>query len=116
MKVFLPQGKLEQWILEEQLDLEGDFLIVAGRRFPVEAAVHVVRTASGADAHQLVSRVKARAQLEGMGAEVLNESMLVGEVAYDVDPGFIVQLPEDGSGEAAGSATGRPGRPGGRPG
>jgi hypothetical protein len=50
----------------------------------------VLREVSGAgDASQLVGKVKTREWLEQQGAELVETSMLLGEAAYDVDPGWM---------------------------
>jgi hypothetical protein len=40
------------------------------------------------DPQELVGRAKARAFLEQMGAEIVESSMLLGEAAYDIVPGW----------------------------
>jgi hypothetical protein len=60
-----------------------------GRRFKVTEAVRVLREVSGGgDAHDLVGRAKSRQELEQVGAEIMESSMLLGETAYDVEPGW----------------------------
>jgi hypothetical protein len=55
----------------------------------VEAA-HVLReVASGSDPNDLVGRVKSRAYLEELGAEIVESSMILGDAAYDVEPGWL---------------------------
>jgi hypothetical protein len=91
-RVFFPQEALDQWIVDAQVDLHGDELTVlaAGRRFKLAEAVRVLREVSDtADPHELVGRVKARAHLDQLGAEIVETSMLLGDVAYDVEPGWI---------------------------
>jgi hypothetical protein len=91
-RVFFPQAALDQWIVDGTVDLQrGELTILAeGRRFALEEAVHVLREVTGAgDAAKLVGRVRTRAALEGLGAELVETSMLLGETAYDVEPGWV---------------------------
>jgi hypothetical protein len=91
-RVFFPQEALDQWIVDATVDLrEGELTIVAeGRRFKLAEAVRVLREVAGsADPHELVGRVKTRAHLEQLGAEIVESSMLLGDVAYDVEPGWV---------------------------
>lgn len=91
-RVFFPQAALDQWIVDGTVDLQrGELTILAeGRRYALEEAVHVLREVSGAgDAAKLVGRVKTRAVLEGQGAEIVETSMLLGDTAYDVEPGWV---------------------------
>jgi hypothetical protein len=91
-RLFFPQEALDHWIVDARVDLRDDELTIlaAGRRFKLAEAVRVLREVSDtADPHELVGRVKARAYLEQLGAEIIESSMLVGEAAYDVEPGWI---------------------------
>jgi hypothetical protein len=91
-RVFFPQAALDQWIMDGSVELQDGELTILGerRRFRLSEAVHIVREVSGAgDAHELLGRVKTRAYLEQLGAEIVETSMLLGDAAYDVDPGWM---------------------------
>jgi hypothetical protein len=91
-RFFFPQDALDQWIVDGMVDVQnGELLVVGeGRRYKLAEAVRVVREVSGsADSHDLVGHVKARQQLERLGAEIIESSMLLGDAAYDVDPGWV---------------------------
>ena len=52
--------------------------------------VRVLREVSGAgDGAKVIGRVKTRAALEQQGAEIVESSMLFGDAAYDVEPGWV---------------------------
>jgi hypothetical protein len=91
-RVFFPQAALDEWIVDGSVELDnGELTILAeGRRYRLAEAVRVMREVSGAgDAQELVGRVKARTYLEQLGAEIVEGSMLVGDAAYDVEPGWL---------------------------
>jgi hypothetical protein len=91
-RVFFPQAALDQWIVDGTVDLaDGELTIVSeGRRYRLAEAVHIVREVSGAgDARELVGRVKTVATLQQLGAEIVESSMLLGDAAYDVEPGWV---------------------------
>lgn len=91
-RVFFPQTALDQWIVDGAVDLQGGVLTLVGegRTYDVAEAVRVLKEVSGAgDAAQLVGKVKTRAWLEQQGAEIVETSMLLGEAAYDVAPGWM---------------------------
>lgn len=91
-RVFFPQPLLDTWIAEERVELTGDQLLLRdeGRRYNIAEAVHVIRDAAGGgDAMSLIGKVKTRDQLGELGAEVFENSMIVGDDAYDVVPGFV---------------------------
>ncbi|XXF75831.1 hypothetical protein P2318_22585 [Myxococcaceae bacterium GXIMD 01537] len=94
-KLFLPQAQLEEWALEDKADLRDGRLVVAqegGASYPVVPAVHFLNLVSGEDAHNLVARVKTESQLQGLGAEQMADSVLVGEAAYEVVPGYVTEV------------------------
>lgn len=91
-RIFFPQAALDQWIVDGTVDLQQNELTILaeGRRFKLADAVRILREVSGAvDMHSLVGRVKERAALEKLGAEIVETSMLIGEAAYDVEPGWL---------------------------
>jgi hypothetical protein len=90
-RIFFPQAALDEWIVEGTVELQDGVLTLlqAGRRYRLAEAVHVVRDASGGGDPELVGRVKARVYLEQLGAEIVESSMLLGDAAYDVEPGWI---------------------------
>jgi len=93
-RVFFPQGALDQWIVEGAVLLEDGVLTMVdeGRRYTLTEAVRVVREVSGeGDGHDLVGRVKTRDLLEQLGAELVETSMLLGDAAYDVEPGWVAE-------------------------
>jgi hypothetical protein len=90
-RIFFPQVALDEWIVEGTAELQdGELTLLAvGRRYRLAEAVHVVSDASGGGDAELVGRVKARVYLEQLGAEIVETSMLLGDAAYDVEPGWI---------------------------
>jgi hypothetical protein len=91
-RVFLPQEALDEWIVAGLIELDAGTLVVVseGRSYTVTEAVRIVREVSGSgDEKGLVSLVKERAELESMGAEIVESSILLGDSAYDVVPGWL---------------------------
>jgi hypothetical protein len=96
VKLFLPQTTLEDWAGSDRADVHERALVLTGEsvRYPVEPAVHLVALVSGPDEHQLLKKVKTDAQLSALGAERLADSVVAGESAYDVESGYVVQVPD----------------------
>ena len=94
VKLFLPQKTLEDWSLGEKADLEDGRLVVKETRssHAVTPAVHFVKVVSGHDAHQLTGRVKTMKQLDELGAEHMMDSVLLGETAFEVVPGYVTEV------------------------
>ncbi|MGH7438853.1 MAG: hypothetical protein ACRENE_24465 [Polyangiaceae bacterium] len=91
-RFFFPQAALDQWIVDEKVELrDGEMSIIgAARHYRLSEAVHVVREVSGTtDRHDLVGRVKPLGALERLGAEIVESSMLLGDAAYDVEQGWV---------------------------
>lgn len=94
-RVFFPQGALARWLDEGKIELVGETLTMRdeGHRYRIVEAVRITREVTGSpDAHSLVGRVKSRAFLDGLGAEIVEGSMIVGDNAYDVVAGFLGTL------------------------
>jgi hypothetical protein len=90
-RLFFPQSALDEWIVDGSVELvDGELVILSeGLRFKLTEAVRVLEEVSGSgDTHDLRGRVKARADLEGLGAELVESSMLLGDAAYDTVPGW----------------------------
>ena len=111
-RVFFPQAALDQWIVDGAADLRDNELTLAGagaegRRYRMAEAVRVLREVSGGeDPNELVGRVKAKGYLEQLGAEIMEDSMLVADAAYDIEPGW-VGIPIGTFAEHLGSAAGQ---------
>jgi hypothetical protein len=91
--VFFPQGLLDLLAAEGKVELDGQDIVVPGDgfRYRMLEAVRVVReVTTGEDPHDLCGRVRSRDELQqNLGAEILGNSMLVEEWAYDVIPGLL---------------------------
>jgi len=94
MKIFIPQEIVDRWVASDRVDLSGEVLTFRGR--PV--ALRMVpgyffdRVSGGTDdAHGLLGRAKAGAAIAALGAEAYMNSVILGETAYDVEPGFLAK-------------------------
>jgi hypothetical protein len=109
MRLFLSQAQLEEWALDDKADIKDGVLVVAGEEgvYPVVPAVHLLQVVSGEDSQGLIAKVKTEEQLKSLGAEQMADSVLLGDTAYEVVPGYVAEVslsPSD-----AGSADGKPG-------
>jgi hypothetical protein len=94
MRLFLPQAQLEEWALEDKADVKDGQLVVTGEQgvYPVTPAVHILAVVSGEDSQGLVTKVKTEDQLRTLGAEQMADSVLLGETAYEVVPGYLAEV------------------------
>src|SRR6185437_7139532 len=91
-RVFFPQTALDEWLGENRAELKGEDLLLRseGRRYRIIEAVRVLREVTGsADPNELLGRVKTRAFMTELGAEILESWMILGDNAYDVVQGFV---------------------------
>lgn len=91
-RVFFPQAALDEWMATDRVEIERDELTILSenRRFRIAEAVRVLREVAGAgDEAELIGKVKSKNYLTELGAELLEESMILGDAAYDVVPGFV---------------------------
>jgi hypothetical protein len=96
MKLFLPQSTLEEWALDDKADLQDGKLVVPAEKgaYALTPAVRFVKLVTGEDEKKLEGRVKTQAQLGELGAEQMMDSVILGESAYEIVPGFVAELPE----------------------
>jgi hypothetical protein len=105
--LFVSQALLDTWASQGRIALDGQSISVLsgegqGRRYALEPAVRFLGVAGGGgDTHQLVARVKTLDQVRELGGESMADSVVLGEIAYEVEPGF---LAEASAVEAAGRA------------
>lgn len=89
--VFVPQGTLEAWLDSGQVQMEGNALHLErlSRTYDVEPAVRFVRVVEGDGPTALLGKVLPESAIAGHGGELLGDSVVFGEVAFEVVPGFI---------------------------
>jgi hypothetical protein len=94
-RLFISQDRLDSWSMEDRIKVDGDTMTLAGdgRSFKIKPACRFLKIAGGdagaADPNKLLGKVKSMSALIHQGAEVLGESVILGDVAYDVQSGFI---------------------------
>jgi hypothetical protein len=91
-RIFFPHTAIDEWLVDGKIDLTAtDLILLAeGRHYKVVEAVHVVSEVTGAnDAHKIVGKVKPKAALDEIGAEIVESSMIIGDNAYDIVSGWM---------------------------
>jgi hypothetical protein len=96
-RLFVSQELLDQWSGEGKIELEGNLLklINESRFFEIQPGVRFVKLAAGEDRQKLNCKVKTESQMSALGAELYMNSVLVGEDAYDVQTGFLCEVPSE---------------------
>jgi hypothetical protein len=90
--LFIAQDKLTQWESEGKVTVQGSVLtLVAEKRaYQLQEAVRFLKVlGNDADAQGLVGRVRTREQLKQMKAEHYMGSVILGDLGYEVQEGFV---------------------------
>ena len=89
-RVFFPQEALDRWLSDGRVEIAGSELTIPNerRRYRLVEAVRVLSEEAGySDPDELVGKVKTVLYLSELGAELLGDSMVLGENAYRVVAG-----------------------------
>jgi hypothetical protein len=93
-RVFFPQQVLDRWLDAGDAELAANELTLRAERkkYRLVEAVRVLSEVSGSgDPYDITGKVKTVAFLTELGSELLGESMLIGDNAYEVVPGWLGQ-------------------------
>jgi len=91
-RLFFPQEALDGWLSSRAAEVSGAELRLGdpSQRFRLVEAVRVLVEVSGAeDRFDVCGRVKAVGNLLELGAELLGDSMIISENAYQIVPGWL---------------------------
>lgn len=100
-RIYVSQALVDRWLVDSRIELDGDLLRLSGAQTSlfINPAVFFECVDGGdADPNQVVGCVKSSQELAQMGAEHYDTSVVLGEHAYTVQPGFIaVPVGADGT-------------------
>ncbi len=91
-RVFFPQDALDRWLAEGRVEISGAELTIPNerRRYRLVEAARVLSEEEGSlDPDELVGKVKTVPFLSELGAELLGDSMVLGETAYRIVTGWL---------------------------
>lgn len=94
VKFFIPQDVVDAWIAADKAELTGEVISLRG----LGVALRLVpgfffgQLAGGSDEkHKLLGKVKVKAAMAAMGAEVYMNSVILGDTAYEAEAGFVAK-------------------------
>ena len=94
VKVFIPQETVDSWLSAERVNLEGEMLQLPGVGLVLRLVpgCYFKEVQAGSDAvFKLLGKVKAKAAVSALGAEMYMNSVILGETAYEVEVGFVAK-------------------------
>jgi hypothetical protein len=83
---------VQQWTEEGRVAVDGSVMNLPelGRTFRLTDAFFIQRLVSeGGDSLKLAGRVKTRAQISAISGEVFLNSLIIGDAAYEGEPGYV---------------------------
>src|SRR5438094_241780 len=90
-KMFLPQDTLELWLESGNVDFEGTVVTLKAHKvsYQLEPAVRITNLIAGLVQSNLVGKVLSQRRVAENGGEILEDSVVFGEVAFQVTPGYV---------------------------
>ncbi|MFO0724853.1 MAG: hypothetical protein U1E65_13820 [Myxococcota bacterium] len=97
--MFVAQSTLEAWLDSGKAEYDGQVVTLKrhAKRYLLEPAVRVVRVVDGASDATLVGRVIPERRIGELGGELMGDSMVFGNIAFEVKGGYIAEI-EPGEG------------------
>lgn len=92
VKIFIPQDQIDTWVTTDKIDVAGEIMTFRNSHVSLRVvpAYYFDHVSGGSDVgHALLGRVKTKAAVAALGAEVYMNSVIVGETAYDVVVGCV---------------------------
>ncbi len=96
--LFVAQAMLDSWAGQGKIDFVGNVMTLLagdgkGRSYALDPAVRFLSVlGADADPNQLLRKVKSLAHLKEIGAEAVDTSVIMGDVGYEVEPGFLAEM------------------------
>jgi hypothetical protein len=95
--LFVSQAMLDSWAEAGKIDFVGNVMTLLagegkGRSYALDPAVRFMKVLGGdQDPNGFLHKVKSLAHLKELGAEPAGDSCILGDVAYEVQPGFLAE-------------------------
>ncbi len=102
-KLFFSERLIDSWTDDEKVVFENDTLRISSgagvKEYRLSPASRFIKVSDGGeDPHGVAGRVKTAEELAKLGADPYLGSCIIGETAYDVEPGYVAVRAEDETG------------------
>ena len=93
-RMFIAQSTLEAWVDSGHVDVRENvaYLKKVHRAYTLEPAVKFVSVVPSDRGQKLIGKVLTERRIIELGGELLGDSVLFGETAFQVEPGFVGTL------------------------
>src|SRR5437764_13696427 len=90
-QMFVAQTTLESWLDSGKVDFDGRVVRLKSHEvaFDLESAVRFIAIIDGVQESNLLGKVLPESRIKELGGEVLGDSVVFGEIAFQVRPGYI---------------------------
>ena len=91
---FFTQKMIEKWAQEKKVHFDGNTLeVLIGKTvsYVLKPATRFLKLVEGEDTLGIKRKVLTKEHLDSLGADLYMNSVIIGETAYEVEPGFIVE-------------------------
>ena len=95
--LFVSQAMLDSWAEQGKIDFVGNVMTLLagegkGRSYALDPAVRFMKVLGDEkDPNGLLHKVKSVAQLRELGRRARRDSCILGDLAYEVQPGFLAE-------------------------
>jgi hypothetical protein len=98
-RMFIAQSTLETWMDSGNVEMRGEAVVLKklNRTYTLEPAVRFLSVVSGGAAPKLIGKVLTEKRIGELGGEILGDSVIIGEAAFQVQPGFVGILQKAGA-------------------
>jgi hypothetical protein len=95
--MFIAQATLESWVDSGRVEVGKDTVVLrnVGRTYHLEPAVRFLASVEGSAA-ELVGKVLTERRIGELGGELMGDSVVFGDSAFQVESGYIGTLARSG--------------------
>lgn len=97
-RMFIAQRTLEAWLETGNVQVDNTVVTLQnlGRSYDLTPAVRFVKVVPEGSAPDVIGKVLTEERISALGGELMGGSVLFGETAFEVEPGFVGRLRDAG--------------------
>ena len=96
--IYIPHEKLEAWVTDGKISFSNNIIhILSGAKasYKLTPAYKFIKLTSGNDdVENLIGKIKTKNDLINLNPDIFHDSIIIGNVAYEVEMGYIGNLTE----------------------